>query len=115
MNGGSKIPNLPEDIVNSILLNLPVKSLFRFKSCCKSWCSSVDDADFIKLHLHKSCVDTNRQKIVFLNVNRQGGTRQYKIVSTEESISGVSKFVYVEELNSNKTRLSYRLLETIFD
>ncbi|KAG5620803.1 hypothetical protein H5410_006021 [Solanum commersonii] len=51
MDGRSKIPYLPGDIVNSIFLKLPVKSLSRFKSCCKSWHCCVDDADFIKSHL----------------------------------------------------------------
>ncbi|KAG5620604.1 hypothetical protein H5410_005822 [Solanum commersonii] len=41
------LPHVPGDIVNSIFLQLTVKSLSRFKSCCKSWHCCVDDADFI--------------------------------------------------------------------
>ncbi|XP_049382804.1 F-box/kelch-repeat protein At3g23880-like [Solanum stenotomum] len=113
MNGRSKIPNLPEDIVNCILLELPVKSLSRFKSCCKSWRCSIDDADFIKFHLHKSSVDTSRQKFVFLNVNPQGETRQYKIVSIEASISGDSKFVYLDEPNIPGFCSNYKYIEVL--
>ncbi|KAK6796616.1 hypothetical protein RDI58_004317 [Solanum bulbocastanum] len=61
----SKIPYLLGDIVNSIFLKLPVKSLSRFKSCCISWHCCVDDVDFIKSHLHNSSVDISRQKFVF--------------------------------------------------
>ncbi|KAK4710151.1 hypothetical protein R3W88_004664 [Solanum pinnatisectum] len=61
------LPHLPGDIVNSIFFKLPVKSLTRFKSCCKSWYGCIDDADFIKSHLHKSSIDISRKKIILVN------------------------------------------------
>ena len=62
------IPNLSIDIVYSILLELPVKSLSRFKLTCKSWCSTINDPEFINSHLYKSSNDINLQKnLIFLN------------------------------------------------
>ncbi|KAK4709967.1 hypothetical protein R3W88_004480 [Solanum pinnatisectum] len=91
------LPHLPGDVVNSILLKLPVKSLSRFKSCCQSWHCCIDDADFIKSHLHKSSVDISRQKIVLVNFipSLRTGINQFDIVSTEASINGDSKVVYL--------------------
>ncbi|KAK4710155.1 hypothetical protein R3W88_004668 [Solanum pinnatisectum] len=88
MDSRSKIRNFPEDIVYSILLELPVKSLSRFKSCCKSWHCCIDDPDFI-----------NRQKIIFVNLYPQRRARQFKIVSTEASIRADSKVVCLNEPN----------------
>ncbi|KAF9600498.1 hypothetical protein IFM89_009947 [Coptis chinensis] len=42
---------LPEDVVFTILLWLPVASLLRFKSVCKSWCSLIESSPFITQHL----------------------------------------------------------------
>ncbi|XP_015160423.1 F-box/kelch-repeat protein At3g23880-like [Solanum tuberosum] len=91
------LPHLPGDIVNSIFFKLPVKSLIRFKSCCKSWYGCIDDADFIKSHLHKSSIDISRKKIVLVNsiFLHRGGTRKFKIVSMEASINADSKVVYL--------------------
>ncbi|KAK4710160.1 hypothetical protein R3W88_004673 [Solanum pinnatisectum] len=91
------LPHLPGDIVNSIFFKLPVKSLTRFKSCCKSWYGCIDDADFIKSHLHKSSIDISRKKIILVNsiFLRREGTHKFKIVSTEASINADSKVVYL--------------------
>ncbi|MCD7456586.1 hypothetical protein HAX54_032305 [Datura stramonium] len=102
MGSRSKIPNLPDDIVNSILLVLPVKSLLRFKITCKSWCCSIDDPDFIKSHLHISSNDISRQKILLFDVVNNGKIpRDYsiKVLSTEASISNDSKAVPLDQPN----------------
>lgn len=44
--------NLPPDIIEAILRLLPAKSLCRFKSVSKQWCSLISDPQFIKTHLH---------------------------------------------------------------
>lgn len=44
--------NMPEDVVFQILLWLPVASILRFKSVCKSWLSLLQNPDFIAQHLH---------------------------------------------------------------
>ncbi|KAK8484025.1 hypothetical protein V6N11_019363 [Hibiscus sabdariffa] len=44
----------PEDVVIRILKRLPVKSLVRFRSICKSWNSEICDPCFISTHLQAS-------------------------------------------------------------
>ncbi|OIS98753.1 PREDICTED: putative F-box protein At3g20705 isoform X1 [Nicotiana attenuata] len=43
--------SLPKDAMVQILLRLPVKSLLRFRSVCKSWYNFLKSPHFIKLHL----------------------------------------------------------------
>ncbi|XP_050241391.1 F-box/kelch-repeat protein At3g23880-like [Quercus robur] len=40
--------NVAEDIVHDVLKRLPVKSLQRFKSVCKPWCSLISSSEFAK-------------------------------------------------------------------
>ncbi|KAK6160219.1 hypothetical protein DH2020_003600 [Rehmannia glutinosa] len=61
-----KIPHIPQDIFQEILSRLPVKTLMRFKSVCKSWKTLISHPNFSKLHLEKS-VDQNRTRFMFLH------------------------------------------------
>ena len=51
--------SLPNDLILQILARLPIKSLFRFKSVCKSWSNLPSDAHFIRLHYQASSKDPN--------------------------------------------------------
>lgn len=52
---GSCCRIIPEDLViDEILTRLPVKSLLRFKSVCKLWCSSIADPYFVDSHYNHS-------------------------------------------------------------
>ncbi|XP_076948101.1 F-box/kelch-repeat protein At3g23880-like [Bidens hawaiensis] len=55
---------LPEIIVQ-ILLKLPVESLLRCKSVCKSWYSLISDPQFVKSHLAMPAGNLNRHQLVF--------------------------------------------------
>ncbi|XP_021282737.1 putative F-box protein At2g02030 [Herrania umbratica] len=46
-----KKDHVPDELIMSIFVNLPVKSLLRFKCISKLWRSSVIDNDFIEQHL----------------------------------------------------------------
>ncbi|KAF8677301.1 hypothetical protein HU200_046787 [Digitaria exilis] len=49
------LPKLPDEmVVQEILVRLPVKSLVRFRSVCKSWRAIVSDPVFIDTHLRSS-------------------------------------------------------------
>lgn len=41
---------IPDDMMEEILLRLPVKCLLRFKYVCKSWLSLISDPHFAKFH-----------------------------------------------------------------
>uniref|UniRef100_A0A0E0L8F0 F-box domain-containing protein n=1 Tax=Oryza punctata TaxID=4537 RepID=A0A0E0L8F0_ORYPU len=51
---GAAAAGIPEDIAEQILLRLPVKSILRFRSVCKSWRAMVADPRFVRLQLHHS-------------------------------------------------------------
>ncbi|MFS7906382.1 putative F-box domain-containing protein [Helianthus anomalus] len=42
---------IPEELVFDILSRLPSKSLLRFRSVCKSWCSLISSSNFKSAHL----------------------------------------------------------------
>lgn len=48
---------MPEAALFDILLFLPVVSLLRFKSVCKTWCSMIESSSFVTRHLYH-----NREK-----------------------------------------------------
>ncbi|PHU21748.1 hypothetical protein BC332_06855 [Capsicum chinense] len=99
MASGWKIPHLPDDIVESILLELPVKSLLRFKSSCKSWCCSINDPDFTKSHLHKSSADISLQKVLFVTFEKFSPftiLSNDKIGSAEASLTVDSKVMLLD-------------------
>ncbi|PON84956.1 F-box domain containing protein [Trema orientale] len=68
-----KIPYLSEDLVMSILLKLPVKSLGRFKCVCKSWYSLINCPTFITMHLNSK--DRHNDYLAFIG---------YKGISSEK-------------------------------
>ncbi|XP_016507272.1 F-box/kelch-repeat protein At3g23880-like [Nicotiana tabacum] len=91
MSDRSRIPSLPDDIVNSILIKLPVTSLLRFKCICKSWRFSISNPNFIKLHLHESSANISRQKLFFVsfrNIFRSNAKFQF-----HEALLGVDSKV----------------------
>ncbi|KAL6500890.1 hypothetical protein OROHE_025087 [Orobanche hederae] len=55
--------NIPLEIIEEMMLNLPVKSLARFSTVSKSWYSSIFDAGFIRKHKYLAA-SLGRHKIV---------------------------------------------------
>ncbi|XP_074265325.1 putative F-box protein At3g47150 [Silene latifolia] len=65
---------LPLDVWASIIVNLPVKTLLRFRCVCKSWCSIIDHPDFAYTNLKLCKIDSNKSKIFALEgFGYQGG------------------------------------------
>ncbi|XAR49259.1 hypothetical protein NMG60_11032388 [Bertholletia excelsa] len=57
--------HLPSEILTEILSRLPVKTLIRFTSVCKSWYCLIKDPSFIMTHLnHSSSYNTGNLLIV---------------------------------------------------
>ncbi|KAI3930854.1 hypothetical protein MKW92_012096, partial [Papaver armeniacum] len=55
---------LPNDVFLEILMCLPVKSLLRFKSVCKSWYALIKSSDFI--HRHANMIDSKSKLGTFI-------------------------------------------------
>lgn len=45
---------VPDEILEEILLRLPVRSLLRFRTVCKSWCATIADPRFVRCHAELS-------------------------------------------------------------
>ncbi|XP_074265452.1 F-box/kelch-repeat protein At3g06240-like [Silene latifolia] len=61
----SKAKYLPPEICTHILSTLPAKTLLKFRCVCKSWCSIIDDPDFVHLHFQLSQINyRNNDKLV---------------------------------------------------
>ncbi|KAF0892766.1 hypothetical protein E2562_017730 [Oryza meyeriana var. granulata] len=45
---------MPDHISEQVLLRLPVKSILRFRSVCKSWCAMIAEPRFVSLQLQMS-------------------------------------------------------------
>lgn len=54
------LPSLPDELIEGILLRLPVKSLLRFKCVCKSWLSLISNPQFAKSHFDLGAAPTHR-------------------------------------------------------
>nr|XP_017240179.1 PREDICTED: putative F-box protein At4g09190 [Daucus carota subsp. sativus] len=72
--------HFPQDLIFEILSYLPVKSLLRFRSVCKSWLSIISDQQFINAHL------TNSQKKPAPLILDKYFHRVYQLDTLEESV-----------------------------
>ncbi|KAF9623321.1 hypothetical protein IFM89_000810 [Coptis chinensis] len=64
---------LPEDVVFQILVCLPVMSLFRFKSVCKSWRILIESSNFIDQQLNHHSHQYSNYNFVTLSPLRHYG------------------------------------------
>uniref|UniRef100_A0A0E0L8E5 F-box domain-containing protein n=1 Tax=Oryza punctata TaxID=4537 RepID=A0A0E0L8E5_ORYPU len=58
---GAAAAGIPEEVMEQILLRLPVKSILRFRSVCKSWRAMVADPRFVRLQLDHSTTAARRR------------------------------------------------------
>ncbi|XP_062014463.1 F-box protein CPR1-like [Rosa rugosa] len=52
--------NFPEELIEEILLKLPIKSLIRFSEVCKSWNSLIKSPNFIYTQLNRTIQSNNQ-------------------------------------------------------
>ncbi|KAL3506355.1 hypothetical protein ACH5RR_031737 [Cinchona calisaya] len=60
------VSTLPHDLINEILLRLPVKSLVKFKCVSRSWLSLISSHQFIRAHF-KFNSSTDNQRVLILS------------------------------------------------
>ncbi|XP_025013334.2 F-box/kelch-repeat protein At3g06240 [Ricinus communis] len=65
------------DIIFDVLLRLPVKTLLRFRCISKSYCTLIDNPDFIKAHLDTSIQTKPRKKLILLRHQSNGVAEFY--------------------------------------
>ncbi|XP_074265145.1 F-box/kelch-repeat protein At3g06240-like [Silene latifolia] len=60
----SELKYLPPEVWTQIFAILPVKTLIRLRCVCKSWCSIIDDPDFINIHLELCSINVDKNKLL---------------------------------------------------
>ncbi|KAL6127851.1 hypothetical protein ACLB2K_071212 [Fragaria x ananassa] len=66
VHGGQNV-ELPPEVIDSILLRLPVKPLFRFKLVSKSWQSLISHPDFVA-NQSKAAIENKDRRRLFINI-----------------------------------------------
>ncbi|GKB65287.1 putative F-box domain-containing protein [Tanacetum coccineum] len=77
------------DVVEEILLRLPVKDLLRCKSVCKSWYSLISSPSFIKIHEKFICNKDHKN-------NKQLGNRRIAMIRKYTFTNGHHDALYIE-------------------
>ncbi|KAK9937930.1 hypothetical protein M0R45_014694 [Rubus argutus] len=74
------VKSIPEEIIPNILIRLPIKSLIKFTSVCKSWRSTIKDPSFIRTHLTRThnFNDQNATHLLLLHTVSSEGTFNQK-------------------------------------
>ncbi|XP_012833480.1 PREDICTED: F-box/kelch-repeat protein At3g23880-like [Erythranthe guttata] len=74
---------LPLHVIEIILLNLPAKSLLRFKAVSKSWNTMISDPVFIRNHLHQSKA-SNSQNLFLCKLIFRYNSKKFCLVKIDE-------------------------------
>ncbi|KAL1568509.1 hypothetical protein AAHA92_00119 [Salvia divinorum] len=82
-HGDGQIVDLPEEIIQGILLRLPVKSLLKSRCVSKSWNSLISSSLFVKSHLKHSSenADFANHRIIFTLINPTYNLKQCSVNS----------------------------------
>lgn len=72
-----------EDLIIEIFTRLPPKSLLRFRSLFKSWCSRIRSPSFIRKYILQS-----PKKILFVHAHREGlvGIKYFYSIHSKEQL-----------------------------
>ncbi|KAK9096004.1 hypothetical protein Sjap_021501 [Stephania japonica] len=105
-----------EDVIIGILSRLPAKTLFRFKSVCKSWRTLIEKPSFVQEHLERlqrGEGNTRPNNIVFLDYNND--SRLYSLdIESSLSLSCDEVEVELTEKVRNCNDLRFSLLTPYF-
>ncbi|XP_050382001.1 F-box/kelch-repeat protein At3g23880-like [Argentina anserina] len=85
--------DLPEEMITQILLRLPIKSILKFTSVCKSWNSLIKDSPFIKDHLKLTSNRITRDGPLLLlrHCPREPNVEQYSLHFNNDTFDEYSK------------------------
>ncbi|KAB5534647.1 hypothetical protein DKX38_017733 [Salix brachista] len=70
---------LPEDLIQEILFKLPIKSLVRCTSLCRTWNSLIKSPTFISKHLQRTISSTDHQSLFLLRLCSKEREEQYSL------------------------------------
>ncbi|XP_074265210.1 putative F-box/LRR-repeat/kelch-repeat protein At1g11620 [Silene latifolia] len=59
---------LPPELCTQIFVNLPAKTLLRFRCVCKSWSSIIDDPDFVNMHFKTSQITSRNNNNLLVDL-----------------------------------------------
>lgn len=79
------IKHLPQDMIDEILFNSPVKSLLRFKSVSKQWRCLISSKYLTKEHLKKSSDLLSRHNLIYSGSARRVGSCSVKSFLDEQN------------------------------
>ncbi|CAB4263491.1 unnamed protein product [Prunus armeniaca] len=74
---------IPDEVLIDILIRLPVKSLIRFMTVCKSWRNMIGRLSFIGEHLNRNLNNHAHTFLVALHNNGGTGDTGYSLLSNE--------------------------------
>lgn len=77
---------IPEEILREIIVRLPVRSLLRFTSVCKSWYSIIINPSFISLHLNRTLANrkSNDDKLLLRVYTNNDRKEHYFLLSDDD-------------------------------
>lgn len=89
---------LPQEVITNILVRLPIKSLVRSTSVCKSWSSMIKNSSFIRAHLNRT-----------INLNNLHGTHLLLLhkVSCESFSSSFGHNTFIDDVKEDDYSLHY--------
>ena len=87
---------VPLDVIDRILLRLPVNALIRFLCVSKEWSALINSSNFIKKHLNHS-IETNSDRTLILNetfVNPRLQSRWFSVPYSDNDQFGKAVQIY---------------------
>lgn len=93
---------MPEEIIDEILVKLPVKSVLRFKCVSKSWCSIITSHGFMLNHL-RNCEKEENGSLLVYNINFDA--QRYSFAMYPDKTLTVPVFEYLDVNMKTKAHL----------
>ncbi|XP_074333996.1 putative F-box protein At1g47790 [Apium graveolens] len=87
-------PTLSDDLINQILLRVPVKSLLSFQLVCKTWLSLINDPAFVKAQLLRANTVETEQVLIMNRFERREGHKISLLQIDSRQIQADLKFPY---------------------